>query len=101
MQDDIDDGMDWLVKQGIADAKRVCLVGISYGGYAALWGATRNPERYRCAVSLAGVSDIVRQENTSEISTATRKRAMIGNRTSRATRASTSRPCPRFIPSIG
>ncbi len=61
MQDDVDDGMDWLVKQGIADARRVCLVGISYGGYAALWGATRNPERYRCAVSLAGVTDIARQ----------------------------------------
>jgi dipeptidyl aminopeptidase/acylaminoacyl peptidase len=61
MQDDVDDGMDWLVKQGIADPKRVCLVGISYGGYAALWGATRNPERYRCGVSLAGVTDIGRQ----------------------------------------
>ena len=61
MQDDLDDGMDWLVKQGIADAKRVCIVGASYGGYAALWGATRNPERYRCAASLAGVSDLRRQ----------------------------------------
>lgn len=61
MQDDIDDGMDWLVKQGIVDPKRVCLVGSSYGGYAALWGATRNPERYRCAVSFAGVSDLPRQ----------------------------------------
>ena len=61
MQDDIDDGMDWLTRQGIADPKRVCLVGASYGGYAALWGATRNPERYRCAASLAGVTDIVRQ----------------------------------------
>ena len=61
MQDDIDDGMDWLAGQGIADPKRVCLVGVSYGGYAALWGATRNPERYRCAASLAGVTDIGRQ----------------------------------------
>jgi dipeptidyl aminopeptidase/acylaminoacyl peptidase len=61
MQDDLDDGMDWLVKEGIADAKRVCLVGGSYGGYAALWGATRNPERYRCAASFAGVSDYKRQ----------------------------------------
>ena len=61
MQDDIDDGMDWLAGQGIIDPKRACLVGISYGGYAALWGATRNPERYRCAVSLAGVTDIARQ----------------------------------------
>jgi dipeptidyl aminopeptidase/acylaminoacyl peptidase len=61
MQDDLDDGMDWLVKDGIADAKRVCIVGSSYGGYAAMWGATRNPERYRCAASFAGVSDVQRQ----------------------------------------
>ena len=61
MQDDLDDGMDWLVKEGIVDAKRVCIVGASYGGYAALWGATRNPERYRCAASWAGVSDLKRQ----------------------------------------
>lgn len=61
MQDDLDDGMDWLVAEGIVDRKRVCLVGSSYGGYAALWGATRNPERYRCAASFAGVSDLKRQ----------------------------------------
>lgn len=57
MQDDLDDTMDWLVEQGIADPNRVCLVGASYGGYAALWGVTRNPERYRCAASWAGVTD--------------------------------------------
>lgn len=57
MQDDIDDAMDWAVKQGIADPKRVCVVGGSYGGYAALWAVLRNPERYRCAASWAGVSD--------------------------------------------
>lgn len=61
MQDDLDDGMDWLAKQGLIDPKRVCIVGSSYGGYAALWGATRNPERYRCAASFAGVSDFSRQ----------------------------------------
>lgn len=58
MQDDLDDGMDWLVKQGIADPKRTCIMGASYGGYAALWGAIRYPERYRCAISLAGVTDL-------------------------------------------
>lgn len=57
MQDDIDDAMDWAVAQGIADAKRVCVVGGSYGGYAALWSVLRNPERYRCAASWAGVTD--------------------------------------------
>lgn len=57
MQDDLDDGMDWLVREGIVDAGRVCVVGSSYGGYAALWAVTRNPERYRCAASFAGVTD--------------------------------------------
>lgn len=57
MQDDLDDAMDWAVAEGIADPQRVCLVGGSYGGYAAMWGVIRNPERYRCAASWAGVSD--------------------------------------------
>lgn len=61
MQDDLDDGMDWLAKLGTIDPARVCLVGSSYGGYAALWGAVRNPERYRCAASFAGISDLKRQ----------------------------------------
>lgn len=61
MQDDLDDGMDWLVEKGFADPERVCLVGASYGGYAAIWGAIRNPERYRCAASFAGVTDWAKQ----------------------------------------
>lgn len=61
MQDDLDDGLDHLVKAGTVDPKRVCLVGASYGGYAALWGAIRNPDRYRCAASLAGVTDLEAQ----------------------------------------
>jgi dipeptidyl aminopeptidase/acylaminoacyl peptidase len=61
MQDDLDDGMDWLVKEGTVDAKRVCVSGSSYGGYAALWAVIRNPERYRCAASFAGVTDWKRQ----------------------------------------
>jgi dipeptidyl aminopeptidase/acylaminoacyl peptidase len=58
MQDDLDDGVDWLAKSGQIDPKRVCIVGFSYGGYAAMWGAVRNPDRYRCAVSWAGPSDL-------------------------------------------
>lgn len=61
MQDDLDDGVDWLVKSGQVDAKRVCIVGASYGGYAALWGAARNPDRYRCAISMSGVSNLPAQ----------------------------------------
>jgi TonB family protein len=58
MQDDLDDGVAWLARAGTIDPKRVCIMGGSYGGYAALWGAIRNPEIYRCAISLAGVTDV-------------------------------------------
>jgi len=61
MQDDLDDGVDWLAQRGVIDPRRVCVVGSSYGGYAALWAVTRNPERYRCAASFAGVTDVARQ----------------------------------------
>jgi len=61
MQDDIDDGVRWLAAQGIADPKRVCIMGASFGGYAAMWAAVRNPELYRCAISFAGISDIAGQ----------------------------------------
>jgi len=58
MIDDLEDGVDWLVGQAIADSHRVCAMGASYGGYAALWAPIRHPERYRCAISFAGVSDV-------------------------------------------
>lgn len=59
MQTDVEDGVTSLARSGIADPARVCIVGASYGGYAALAGATLTPERYRCAASVAGVSDLV------------------------------------------
>ncbi|HET9639126.1 MAG TPA: S9 family peptidase [Allosphingosinicella sp.] len=58
MQDDLDDGVRWLADKGLVDPKRVCIMGASYGGYAAMWAAARNPEIYRCAISFAGVSDL-------------------------------------------
>jgi dipeptidyl aminopeptidase/acylaminoacyl peptidase len=58
MHDDITAGAHWLVSQGIADPARMCIVGWSYGGYAALIAAVKEPRLYRCAVSIAGVSDI-------------------------------------------
>lgn len=61
MQDDLDDARAWAVEQGYADPARVCMVGGSYGGYAAIWSVMRNPELYRCAVSWAGVTDWSRQ----------------------------------------
>jgi dipeptidyl aminopeptidase/acylaminoacyl peptidase len=58
MQDDVSDAVAWAVKEGISNASRICIVGASYGGYAALAGATMTPELYKCAVSVAGVSDL-------------------------------------------
>ncbi len=58
MQDDLLDAVAWAAKQGIADPKRVCIVGASYGGYAAFRAAQRDKGVYRCAVSYAGVSDL-------------------------------------------
>jgi len=58
MQQDVEDGARWLIKKGYADPKRVCIVGWSYGGYAALMGAITDPELYTCAASIAGVTDL-------------------------------------------
>jgi dipeptidyl aminopeptidase/acylaminoacyl peptidase len=60
MQTDLSDGVRYLAKEGIIDPKRVCIVGASYGGYAALAGATIDTGIYRCAVSVAGISDLKR-----------------------------------------
>jgi len=57
MQTDLSDGLRYLVSQGIADPKRACIVGASYGGYAALAGVALQSDVYRCAVSVAGISD--------------------------------------------
>jgi dienelactone hydrolase len=57
MQTDVEDGATALVKNGFVDPKRICIMGASYGGYAALAGATVTPELYACAVSVNGVSD--------------------------------------------
>lgn len=60
MQTDLSDGVRYLVKEGMVDPARVCVVGASYGGYAALAGVTLDPDVYRCAVSVAGISDLRR-----------------------------------------
>ena len=54
---DITDGARYLIDQGIADPNRICVVGWSYGGYAALMSGIENPSLYKCIVSIAGVSD--------------------------------------------
>jgi len=59
MQDDLADGVKDLVDRGIADPARVCIVGGSYGGYAALMGGIKTPGLYRCVFAFAPVTDLV------------------------------------------
>ena len=59
MQTDLDDGFDYLVGAGLADAGRACIFGFSYGGYAALAAATLTPDKYQCIIDGAGPSDLV------------------------------------------
>ncbi len=58
MQDDVDDGIRYLIEQGIADPDRLAIFGWSYGGYSAMVGAMREPNLYRCAIAGAGVSSM-------------------------------------------
>jgi dipeptidyl aminopeptidase/acylaminoacyl peptidase len=58
MQDDVTDGTRWLIEQKYADPSRICIVGGSYGGYAALEGAAKEPDLYRCAAAWAPVTDL-------------------------------------------
>lgn len=64
MQDDITDGVQWLVQQGVADPKRVGIYGASYGGYATLAGVAFTPELYAAAVDYVGVSNLFTFMNT-------------------------------------
>tara|TARA_B100000131_G_C18125555_1_gene614558 strand:+ start:1594 stop:3474 length:1881 start_codon:yes stop_codon:yes gene_type:complete len=58
MQDDITDGVNWLIDEGIADPNRIAIYGASYGGYATLAGLTFTPDIYACGVDYVGVSNI-------------------------------------------
>lgn len=58
MQDDITDGVNALVSSGMVDPDRVCIVGASYGGYAALAGGAFTPDLYKCVVAIAPVTDL-------------------------------------------
>ena len=58
MQDDLEDGVNALAAKGTIAKDRVCIWGSSYGGYAALMGAAKTPNLYRCVISFAGVTDI-------------------------------------------
>lgn len=60
MQEDVEDTVAEIVKRGIADPKQICIVGASYGGYAALVGVSKTPDLYRCAISVNGVTDLLK-----------------------------------------
>lgn len=64
MQDDITDGVNWLVDKGIADSERVAIYGGSYGGYATLAGLTFTPDLYTCGIDYVGVSNLFTFLNT-------------------------------------
>ena len=73
MQDDVTDGVEWLIDKGIAHKDKICIAGASYGGYSALIGLAKTPDLYRCGISFAGVTDVAaliaykRWHKTSEV----------------------------------
>lgn len=69
MQDDITDATHWLISEGYADADRLCIIGSSFGGYAALMGIIQQDTLYKCAVSINGVTDLTRMKNNDRIYT--------------------------------
>ena len=60
MQDDVTDATRWAIAQGIADAKRICIYGASYGGYSAMMGPIREPGLYQCAIGRSGAFDLAK-----------------------------------------
>ena len=64
MQDDVSDGVQWLIKEGIADPGRIAIYGGSYGGYCTLAGITFTPDLYAAAVDYVGVSNLFTFMNT-------------------------------------
>jgi dipeptidyl aminopeptidase/acylaminoacyl peptidase len=77
---DIHDATRWAVSEGIADPKRICMLGWGFGGYAALLGAVRNGDTYRCAVSIAGISDLeMHKEHAVIFADKEARRAQIGS----------------------
>ncbi len=65
MQDDLTDAANWLVAQNIALKDKMCIVGASYGGYAAAMAAVKTPDLFKCAISFAGVTDLKKLVSTS------------------------------------
>lgn len=58
MQNDVTDGVKWLISEGIANPKQIGIYGFSYGGYCSLVGITTTPDLYACGVSYSGLSNL-------------------------------------------
>jgi dipeptidyl aminopeptidase/acylaminoacyl peptidase len=79
MINDITDGTRWAIEQGIADPKRLCIFGGSYGGYAAVMSAVREPDLYKCVVGYAGVYDLEKWKRDSDVGDSIRGRTYISD----------------------
>jgi dipeptidyl aminopeptidase/acylaminoacyl peptidase len=58
MQDDVTDSVRWAIDEGVADPKRVCIYGASYGGYATMMGLAKEPQLFKCGINYVGVTDL-------------------------------------------
>ncbi len=67
MQDDVTDATLWAIEQGIADKDRICIAGASYGAYAAIMGAAKEPDMYQCAIGQSGIYDIAAIERMGDM----------------------------------
>lgn len=67
MQDDVTDATEWAIAQGIADRDRICISGASYGAYAAIMGAAKEPDLYQCAIGQSGIYDIAAIERMGDM----------------------------------
>ena len=67
MQDDVTDATKWAIDEGIADANRICIMGASYGAYAALMGVAKEADLYQCAIGYAGIYDVTAIERIGDV----------------------------------
>lgn len=79
MQDDVTDATLWAIEQKVAPADRICIFGASYGAYAALMGAVREPKMYKCAIGLAGVYDLELMLSSADVPRSRSGRAYLGD----------------------
>lgn len=61
MQDDLTDATQFMIDKGFADPDKICVVGGSYGGYAALFSSVKTPDLFKCSISINGISNLLTQ----------------------------------------